>query len=156
MHKLLTLIMSSLCNQIFMSPIQWTATTNFPMTAIHIIDFSPGSTSCIGPLTACNLDGHGVHIIIVGDILWPSSCIAPSSVRLTHAPPHSRLAWRGGLRSAIPSSGNSFRSPAVTPYTAWLFSIARLTIVSYRPALDCVRLLFPGFAATHGRFYIYH
>jgi hypothetical protein len=57
----------SLCDQIFTSPIQWTAATNFPETATHAIDFGPGGTSGIGPLTARNLDGRGVRVIIVGD-----------------------------------------------------------------------------------------
>jgi fatty acid synthase subunit alpha len=48
-----------------MSPVQWTATTNFPETATRAIDFGPGGT---GPLTtARNLDGRGVRVIIVGD-----------------------------------------------------------------------------------------
>ena len=67
MRRLLTSITCSLCDQIFTSPIQWTAATNFPKTATYTIDFSPGGTSGIGPLTARNLDGRGVRVIIVGD-----------------------------------------------------------------------------------------
>jgi fatty acid synthase subunit alpha, fungi type len=67
MRKLLTSITHSLCDQIFTSPIQWTAATNFPETATHAIDFGPGGTSGIGPLTARNLDGRGVRVIIVCD-----------------------------------------------------------------------------------------
>ena len=67
MRKLSTSITRSLCDQIFTSPIQWTAATNFPETATHAIDFGPGGTSGIGPLTARNLDGRGVRVIIVGD-----------------------------------------------------------------------------------------
>ena len=67
MRKLSTSITRSLCDQIFTSPIQWTAATNFPETATHAIDFGPGGTSGIGPLTARNLNGRGVHVIIVGD-----------------------------------------------------------------------------------------
>ena len=40
---------------------------NFPETATHAIDFGIGGTSGIGPPTACNLNGCGIHVIIVGD-----------------------------------------------------------------------------------------
>ena len=67
MCKLLTSIMHLLCDQIFTLHIRWTAATNFPETATHAINFGPGGTSGIDPLTARNLDGRGVHVIIVGD-----------------------------------------------------------------------------------------
>lgn len=41
--------------------------TNFPETATHAIDFGPGGLSGIGPLTARNLDGRGVRVIVIGD-----------------------------------------------------------------------------------------
>ncbi|KAG6839299.1 hypothetical protein C0991_004062 [Blastosporella zonata] len=50
-----------------MSPIHWTKVTNFPKTATHAIHFGPGGLSRIGPLTAKNLDGRGVHFIIASD-----------------------------------------------------------------------------------------
>jgi fatty acid synthase subunit alpha len=50
----------SLCDQILTSPIHWTKATNFSETATHAIDFGPGGSSGIGPLTAMNLDGCGV------------------------------------------------------------------------------------------------
>ncbi|KAF5368132.1 hypothetical protein D9615_010216 [Tricholomella constricta] len=40
--------------------------TDFPETATHAIDFGPGGLSGIGPLTASNLDGRGVRIVIAG------------------------------------------------------------------------------------------
>jgi fatty acid synthase subunit alpha len=41
--------------------------TDFPETATHAIDFGPGGTSGIGPLTARNLDGRGVRVVVVGE-----------------------------------------------------------------------------------------
>ena len=67
MRKLSTSVTRSLCDQIFTSPIQWSAATNFPKTATHAVDFGPGGLSGIGPLTARNLDGRGVRVVIVGD-----------------------------------------------------------------------------------------
>jgi len=67
MRKLSTSIARSLCDQIFTSPIHWTQATNFPDSATHAIDFGPGGLSGIGPLTARNLDGKGVRVVIVGD-----------------------------------------------------------------------------------------
>jgi fatty acid synthase subunit alpha len=67
MRQLSTSITRSICDQIFTSPMQWTAATNFPETATHAIDFGPGGLSGIGPLTARNLDGRGVRVIVVGD-----------------------------------------------------------------------------------------
>jgi len=46
---------------------QWTAVMNFPETATHAVDFGPGGLSGIGPLTARNLDGCGVCIIVIGN-----------------------------------------------------------------------------------------
>jgi hypothetical protein len=67
MRKLLTSITRSFCDQIFTSPIQRTAATNFPKTATHATDFGPGGTSGISTLTGRNLDGRGVRVVIVGD-----------------------------------------------------------------------------------------
>ena len=67
MHELKSSITCSLCNQIFTSPIHWSKATNFSETATHAIDFGPGGLSGIGPLTARNLDGCGVHVIVTGD-----------------------------------------------------------------------------------------
>ncbi|KAJ7062697.1 hypothetical protein C8F01DRAFT_1281680, partial [Mycena amicta] len=47
--------------------IHWSAATNFPETAPHVVDFGPGELSGIGPLTAKNLDRRGVRVIVVGD-----------------------------------------------------------------------------------------
>ena len=59
-------ITRSLCEQICTAPIHWTKATNFPETATHAIDLGPGGLSGIGPLTARNLDGRGVRVIVVG------------------------------------------------------------------------------------------
>jgi len=70
MRKLSTSIITcSLCDHIFTLSIHLTAATNFPFpeTATHAIDFGIGGTSGIGPLTAHNLNGRGVRVIIVGD-----------------------------------------------------------------------------------------
>ena len=56
----------SLCDQIFLSPIHWPNATNFPASTTHTIDFCPGGLSGICPLTAHNLDGHGVQVIVAG------------------------------------------------------------------------------------------
>ncbi|KAJ3783459.1 fatty acid synthase [Lentinula aff. detonsa] len=60
-------ITRSLCNQIFTSPIHWTKATNFPKSTTHALDFGPGGLSGIGPLTAKNLDGKGVRVIVIGE-----------------------------------------------------------------------------------------
>ncbi|KAG5638483.1 hypothetical protein H0H81_012415 [Sphagnurus paluster] len=67
LSTLKTSITRSLCEQIFTSPIHWSKATDFPETATHAIDFGPGGLSGIGPLTARNLDGRGVRVIVVGD-----------------------------------------------------------------------------------------
>ncbi|KAF8656258.1 hypothetical protein AX16_002694 [Volvariella volvacea WC 439] len=67
LRELTTSITRSLCDQIFTSPIHWTKATNFPESATHAIDFGPGGLSGIGPLTARNLDGRGVRVIVAGD-----------------------------------------------------------------------------------------
>jgi fatty acid synthase subunit beta len=67
MRTLTTSVTRSLCDQIFTSPIQWSKATKFPETATHVIDFGPGGLSGIGALTARNLDGRGVRVVVVGD-----------------------------------------------------------------------------------------
>ena len=57
----------ALCDQIFIQPIHWNKATDFPETATHAIDFGPGGLSGIGPLTARNLDGRGVRVLVLGD-----------------------------------------------------------------------------------------
>ena len=56
-----------LCELIFTKAIHWTKACNFPETATHAIDFGPGGLSGCGPMTARNLDGRGVRVIVVGD-----------------------------------------------------------------------------------------
>lgn len=67
MRSLTTSLTRSLCDQIFTQPIHWTIATNFPKSATHAIDFGPGGISGIGPLTAHNLAGRGVRVLVVGD-----------------------------------------------------------------------------------------
>ena len=67
LRNLKTSITDSLCEQIFVKPIHWTKATKFPESATHAIDFGPGGMSGIGPLTAKNLDGRGVRVIVVGE-----------------------------------------------------------------------------------------
>ena len=67
LRKSTTSVTRSLCEQIFTSPIHWAKAANFPETATHAIDFGPGGVSGIGPLTARNLEGRGVRVVIVGD-----------------------------------------------------------------------------------------
>ena len=57
----------ALSDQIFTLPIHWSLATKFPDTATHAIDFGPGGLSGIGPLTARNLEGRGVRVVVVGD-----------------------------------------------------------------------------------------
>ncbi|KAI0354349.1 hypothetical protein OH77DRAFT_1437439 [Trametes cingulata] len=56
----------ALCDQIFTLPIHWSKATNFPQTATRAVDFGPGGLSGIGPLTARNLEGRGVCVIVAG------------------------------------------------------------------------------------------
>ncbi|KAJ6520570.1 hypothetical protein C8R45DRAFT_1058526 [Mycena sanguinolenta] len=67
LRQLSTSITKSLCEQVFTKPVHWTAATNFPENATHAVDFGPSGLSGIGPLTAKNLDGRGVRVIVVGD-----------------------------------------------------------------------------------------
>ncbi|KAL1711802.1 hypothetical protein EV715DRAFT_278348 [Schizophyllum commune] len=60
-------ITRELCNQIFTLALLWDRATNFPETATHAVNFGPGGLSGIGPLTARNLDGRGVRVIVTGD-----------------------------------------------------------------------------------------
>ncbi|EJD06870.1 fatty acid synthase [Fomitiporia mediterranea MF3/22] len=67
LRSLTTSVVRSLCDQIFTQPIHWTLATNFPESATHAIDFGPGGLSGIGPLTARNLEGRGVRVVVVGE-----------------------------------------------------------------------------------------
>ncbi len=57
----------ALCDQIFTMHIHWAKATAFPEAATHAVDFGPGGLSGIGPLTARNLDGRRVRVIVIGD-----------------------------------------------------------------------------------------
>ncbi|KAG1736410.1 uncharacterized protein EDB91DRAFT_1250033 [Suillus paluster] len=103
MHTLETSIMRSLCDQIFMSPIHWTLATGFPETATHIIDFGPGGLNGIGPLTAHNLEGHGVHVVTLGDTV----CI-PSTEKAAEIIDSDGLR-KAGIRLPVPNP-----SPVIT------------------------------------------
>ena len=67
MRELKSSITCSLCDQIFTLPIHWSKATNFSETVTHAINFGLGGLSSIGPLTARNFNGRGVHVIILGD-----------------------------------------------------------------------------------------
>lgn len=67
LRSLSTSLTKSLCDQIFTMPIHWAKATGFPETATHAVDFGPGGLSGIGGLTARNLDGRGVRVIIIGE-----------------------------------------------------------------------------------------
>jgi fatty acid synthase subunit alpha, fungi type len=56
-----------LCELIFTKPIHWTKACNFPETVTHALDFGPGGLSGCGPMTARNLDGRGVRVVVIGD-----------------------------------------------------------------------------------------
>lgn len=57
----------SICDQIFTKPLHWPKATDLPQGATHAIDFGAGGVSGIGPLTARNLDGRGVRVIVIGE-----------------------------------------------------------------------------------------
>ena len=57
----------SICDQIFTKPLHWPRATDLPEAATHVVDFGAGGVSGIGPLTARNLDGRGVRVIVIGD-----------------------------------------------------------------------------------------
>jgi len=57
----------SICDQIFTRPLHWPKATDLPEGATHAIDFGAGGISGIGPLTARNLDGRGVRVIVIGE-----------------------------------------------------------------------------------------
>ena len=67
LRELTTSLTCSLGEQIFTSPLHWAQATNFPETATHAIDFGPGGLSGVGPMTARNLNGRGVRVIVAGD-----------------------------------------------------------------------------------------
>ena len=69
MRKLTSSITWSLCNQIFTSPIHWDwdTATGFPETTTLVVDFGLGGVNGIGTLTAHNLEGRSVCVIILGD-----------------------------------------------------------------------------------------
>jgi hypothetical protein len=49
------------------TPYHWLKATNFPKSATHAIDFGPGGLNGIGPSTARNFEGRGVHVIVLGE-----------------------------------------------------------------------------------------
>lgn len=57
----------SICDQIFTKPLHWPKATNLPESTTHAVDFGAGGISGIGPLTARNLDGRGVRVIVIGE-----------------------------------------------------------------------------------------
>jgi fatty acid synthase subunit alpha len=67
LRTLKTSLTCSLCDQIFTSPTHWAKATEFPSTAMHAIDFGPGGLSGIGSLTARDLEGRGIRVIVIGE-----------------------------------------------------------------------------------------
>jgi fatty acid synthase subunit alpha, fungi type len=57
----------SVCDQIFTKALHWPKATNLPEGTTRAVGFGAGGISGIGPLTARNLDGHGVHVIVIGE-----------------------------------------------------------------------------------------
>lgn len=57
----------SICDQIFTKPLHWSKATDLPEGTTHAVDFGAGGISGIGPLTARNLDGRGVRVIVIGE-----------------------------------------------------------------------------------------
>ncbi|KAI0264369.1 fatty acid synthase [Gloeopeniophorella convolvens] len=67
LRKLSGSLTRSICDQIFTQPLHWSKATDLPAGATHAVDFGAGGVSGIGPLTARNLDGRGVRVIVIGD-----------------------------------------------------------------------------------------
>lgn len=67
LRQLKTSLTRSLCDQTFIFPLHWAKATAFPETATHAVDFGPGGLSGIGPLTQRNLEGRGVHVVVLGE-----------------------------------------------------------------------------------------
>ena len=57
----------SVCDQIFTKALHWPKATDLPEGITHAVDFGAGGISGIGPLTARNLDGRGVRVIVIGE-----------------------------------------------------------------------------------------
>ena len=57
----------SVCDQIFTKALHWPKAMDIPKGTTHAVDFGAGGISGISPLTACNLDGHGVRVILIGE-----------------------------------------------------------------------------------------
>jgi fatty acid synthase subunit alpha len=55
----------SICDQIFIKPLHWPKATNLREGTTHAVDFGAGGIS--GPLTARNLDGRGVRVVVIGE-----------------------------------------------------------------------------------------
>lgn len=60
-------LITSLCDQIFTSPIHWVKACNFPASATHAVDFGAGGNSGVGFLTARAVEGRGVRVVVVGE-----------------------------------------------------------------------------------------
>lgn len=57
-------IVKSVSDQIFTQPIYWNQATNVQQGVTHIVDFGTGGLSGIGGLTARNLEGRGVRVVV--------------------------------------------------------------------------------------------
>ncbi|KAK0543649.1 hypothetical protein OC845_006016 [Tilletia horrida] len=61
-------ILRSILRQIFDRPVHWSKATDVPSFISHCVDFGTGGLSGIGGLTASNLQGRGVRVIIASGV----------------------------------------------------------------------------------------
>ncbi|EPQ31808.1 fatty acid synthase [Pseudozyma flocculosa PF-1] len=58
-------LVSNLCDQLLTLPVHWQDAIDLPPSATHIVDFGTGGLFGIGGITARNLQGRGIHTMIV-------------------------------------------------------------------------------------------
>lgn len=61
------MIVRSVTEQVFMLPLHWAKTIDFPEIATHAIYFGPGGANGVGPIVSRILSGRGVRAIVLGD-----------------------------------------------------------------------------------------
>ncbi|KAL9936912.1 hypothetical protein V8E36_004147 [Tilletia maclaganii] len=57
-------VLRSILRQIFDRPVHWAEATRVSSSITHCVDFGPGGLSGIGGLTASNLQGRGIRVVI--------------------------------------------------------------------------------------------
>jgi len=57
----------SICDPIFTKPLHQPKATDLPEGTTYIVDFGAGGISGIGLLTARNLGGRGVRVVVIGE-----------------------------------------------------------------------------------------